>query len=278
MLRRAPFGANIKTAHDMGREFRILSGLQGALPAGAAPIAFCDDEAVIGAQFYLMERVQGVIIRNDAPPPGVDLHAGADPRHLRPRSSTTWRTCTPSTSRRRRWPRSGSRRATSRARSAAGASATPKAKTDDAPGAGAAAAWLARNMPPERGAALIHNDYKYDNVVLDPAQARRTSLAVLDWEMATIGDPLMDLGTMLGLLGRSRRSGGHADPLLRSDRAPRAASRASGSSSATPRGPGATSGTACSTTCSRSSRSPSSGSRSTSATWTVTPRIRASRR
>ena len=61
----------------------------------------------------------------------------------------------------------------------------------------AAAAWLARNLPKESGAAVIHNDYKYDNVVLDPGDLSRV-VAVLDWEMATVGDPLMDLGTLLG--------------------------------------------------------------------------------
>jgi aminoglycoside phosphotransferase (APT) family kinase protein len=72
-----------------------------------------------------------------------------------------------------------------------------KARTDPIPQLEEAAAWLAAHMPPERGAALIHNDYKYDNVVLDPADLTRI-VAVLDWEMATVGDPLMDLGTTLG--------------------------------------------------------------------------------
>jgi aminoglycoside phosphotransferase (APT) family kinase protein len=69
--------------------------------------------------------------------------------------------------------------------------------TEEVPSVEAAAAWLAAHMPGESGAALIHNDYKYDNVVLDPGDHSRIR-AVLDWEMATVGDPLMDLGTMLG--------------------------------------------------------------------------------
>jgi aminoglycoside phosphotransferase (APT) family kinase protein len=72
-----------------------------------------------------------------------------------------------------------------------------KAKTDEIPALADAAAWLARNLPGESGAALIHNDYKYDNVLLDPGDLARI-VAVLDWEMATVGDPLMDLGTLLG--------------------------------------------------------------------------------
>ena len=71
------------------------------------------------------------------------------------------------------------------------------AQTDDLPGLERAAAWLAANRPAESGAALIHNDYKFDNLVLDPDDLTRI-VAVLDWEMATIGDPLMDLGTTLG--------------------------------------------------------------------------------
>jgi aminoglycoside phosphotransferase (APT) family kinase protein len=71
------------------------------------------------------------------------------------------------------------------------------AKTDEVPALEAAAAWLPGHLPPESGVALIHNDYKYDNVVLDPADLTRI-VAVLDWEMATVGDPLMDLGTSLG--------------------------------------------------------------------------------
>src|SRR5438128_12236791 len=72
-----------------------------------------------------------------------------------------------------------------------------KAKTDEVPEIEAAAAWLARNLPKESGAAVIHNDYKYDNVVLDAGDLSRV-VSVLDWEMATVGDPLMDLGTLLG--------------------------------------------------------------------------------
>jgi aminoglycoside phosphotransferase (APT) family kinase protein len=71
------------------------------------------------------------------------------------------------------------------------------AQTDTVPAMEALAEWLPRNMPPEAGAALIHNDYKYDNLLLDPSDLPRV-VAVLDWEMATIGDPLMDLGTSLG--------------------------------------------------------------------------------
>src|ERR1700738_3946756 len=71
VLRRPPFGVQVKTARDMRRDFALLSGLQGVCPRAPKPIAFCDDESVIGARFYLMERVRGVILRDENPPAGV---------------------------------------------------------------------------------------------------------------------------------------------------------------------------------------------------------------
>jgi aminoglycoside phosphotransferase (APT) family kinase protein len=196
VLRRAPFGVRVKTAHDMRREFTILSSLQGLYPRAPRPFAFCDDESVIGAQFYLVERVRGVILRGGAPPPGVAL----TPELLRATSTALVDNLV-------------DLHAVDLVRSGLASMGRPqgyverqvtgwteryfRAKTDEVPEVEAAAAWLARNRPPESGAALVHNDYKYDNVVLDPVDLTRI-VAVLDWEMATVGDPLMDLGTMLG--------------------------------------------------------------------------------
>jgi aminoglycoside phosphotransferase (APT) family kinase protein len=196
VLRRAPFGAKIKSAHDMGREFAILSALQGLYPKAPRPIAFCEDESLIGAKFYLMQRMRGVVLRGEAAPPGVtfspellcatsaalvdnlaDLHA-VDA--ARPALAAI-----------------GHPQGYVRRQVAGWTDRYDRAKTDEVPQIEAVAAWLARNMPSESGAAVIHNDYKYDNVMLDPSDLTRV-VAVLDWEMATIGDPLMDLGTMLG--------------------------------------------------------------------------------
>jgi aminoglycoside phosphotransferase (APT) family kinase protein len=199
VLRRPPFGVKVKTAHDMKREFDILSALEGVYSRAPKPLAFCDDESLIGAKFYLMERVRGVILRGDTAPPGItfspallrdvssalvdnlaDLHAVdvsrpplstmGRPHGYVARQVTGW---------------------TERYRNA---------KTDDIAAMDAVAGWLSRNMPDESGAAVVHNDYKYDNVVLDPDDLTRI-VAVLDWEMATIGDPLMDLGTFIGYWG-----------------------------------------------------------------------------
>jgi aminoglycoside phosphotransferase (APT) family kinase protein len=199
VLRRPPFGVKVKSAHDMKREYDILSALTGLYPRAPRPIVFCDDESVVGAKFYLMERVCGVILRGDAPPAGiaftpdllrrtsaalvdnlVDLHA-VEVR--RPPLSTIGR------------PQGYVARQVS-----GWTERYLNARTDEIPGVEQAAAWLSRNMPGESGAAVIHNDYKYDNVMLDPGDLARV-VAVLDWEMATVGDPLMDLGTFIGYWG-----------------------------------------------------------------------------
>ncbi len=196
VLRRPPFGSKVKTAHDMGREFRVLSRLYAVYPKAPRALLHCDDPEVIGARFYIMERVRGVVLRHQKAPEGIDLppermraisEAAVDglaelhavdyqaaglgdlgrPEGYVTRQVEGWTA---------RWQ--GSR-------------------TEDLPDLDRAAAWLAANRPPERGAALIHNDYKYDNLVLHPEDLARI-VAVLDWEMATVGDPLMDLGSTLG--------------------------------------------------------------------------------
>ena len=194
VLRRPPFGAAVKSGHDMGREYRVLSGLIRVYDKVPRPLHFCEDESVIGAPFYLMERVRGIILRGTRPkvqlPPDrmracceslvdnlVDIHAVdveaaglgqlGRPEGYVERQVTGWT---------RRYG---------------------NARTDDLPEMESVAGWLAQNMPPVAGSSLIHNDYKYDNVVLDAADPTRI-VGVLDWEMATVGDPLMDLGTSLG--------------------------------------------------------------------------------
>jgi aminoglycoside phosphotransferase (APT) family kinase protein len=196
VLRRAPFGATVKHAHDMGREFRLLSALRGVYPRAPRPIAFCEDESILGAPFYLMERVRGVVIRGDGSGSGLDL----SPPLLR--STSTALVDNLADLHALDLERSGLR-ALGRPEGYVGRQVKGwterylAARTDEVPEVEAAAAWLACHMPPETGAALIHNDYKYDNVVLDPDDPTRI-VAALDWEMATVGDPLMDLGTMLG--------------------------------------------------------------------------------
>ena len=194
VVRRAPPGVNIKSAHDMGREFRILGALARVWPKVPRPIAHCEDAAVIGTPFYVMERVAGVILRARVPDSLVldaptmtrlseslcdtlaEIHrldyaaAGlgdlGKPQGYVERQVRGW------------------------------AERYRKAQTDSVPQIDQLGAWLEQHRPTESGATLVHNDFKYDNVVLAPDLSR--VVAVLDWEMATIGDPLMDLGTALG--------------------------------------------------------------------------------
>ena len=195
VLRRPPFGQKARSAHDMDREFRILNGLQTAFPYCPRPYAMCTDETLIGAPFYVMERLKGVILRADLPPalelsPDntealcrsfidtlVDLHQvdyqacglaelGRPDGYVQ-RQITGW---------------------TER---------YDKAMTPDAPRWDKVKDWLANQMPADHPkAGIVHNDYRFDNVILDPDNPMRI-VGVLDWEMATLGDPLMDLGNTL---------------------------------------------------------------------------------
>lgn len=194
ILRRPPPGVHIATAHDMGREYRILSHLRPVYPKAPEPLAYYEGDDLIGTPFYVMERVEGVILRKGIPEemvPGpeltariadelvdtlaelhaVDYEAAGLGELGRPVGYVT------------RQIEGWTKR-------------YEKAETDPIPDAGRVAAWLCESMPAAPAAALIHNDFKHDNVVLDPDDWSKI-IAVLDWEMATLGDPLMDLGTSL---------------------------------------------------------------------------------
>lgn len=195
VLRRPPFGAKIKTAHDMGREYRILSRLISAYPKVPRPLAYCEDESILGAPFYLMERVNGIILRAK-PPSGLDL----SPAVMR-RISENFA------------DNLAEIHSVDYAAAGLGELGKPEgyvtrqvegwikryqnARTDDIPEMERVARWLVEHRPAGSNCCLIHNDYKYDNLVLDPLDVAQIK-AVLDWEMATIGDPLMDLGSTLG--------------------------------------------------------------------------------
>ena len=195
VLRRPPFGNKVASAHDMSREFRMLTRLSEVYAAAPRPELYCADEAVIGCPFYLMERRHGLVLRKNLPE-GITidretarcmsqnlidnlarLHAidyqsaglseMGKPEGYVQRQVTGWT---------KRYI---------------------QAQTAIVPAMDAVAGWLNEHLPAAAGAGVIHNDYKYDNVMLDNNDLTRI-VAVLDWEMATIGDPLMDLGTTLG--------------------------------------------------------------------------------
>ncbi len=196
VLRRPPFGAeHIKGGHDMVREYRVLTMIQQAGYAKIpAPVLLCDALEIMGCPFYVMERVPGVILRAQAAAGLsltanqmrtssealvdnlVDLHALdldatgliqlGKPEGYIMRQVEGWY---------RRYL---------------------VAQTDDLPVMKQLYNWLTENRPVENKPTLIHNDYKYDNLVLNPNDLSQI-LAVLDWEMCTVGDPLMDVGTAL---------------------------------------------------------------------------------
>ena len=200
VLRRPPVGSAVKTAHDMGREYRVLSRLGALYPKAPRALAACDDPAVLGAPFYVMERVRGVILRHPKLPAGVDL----PPERMRQLSEAAVDGLAElhAVHYRAAGLADFGRPEGYVGRQVGGWSERwRKARTDDVPDLDRAAAWLALHLPAERDASaravLLHNDYKYDNLVLDVGDLT-CIVAVLDWEMATVGDPLMDLGTSLG--------------------------------------------------------------------------------
>jgi aminoglycoside phosphotransferase (APT) family kinase protein len=194
VLRRPPLGKIAKSAHDMLREARVMAALKPVYPYVPAVIATCDDHGVLGCDFYVMEQLEGIILRQDFPEGFelsegdtrklclnvidklVDLHqvdasaAGLD--HLGKGPGYVERQI-------RGW--------SDRFR---------KARTDDVGDFEAVITWLEDKMPEDAGQCVIHNDFRFDNVVLNPDNPFEVT-GVLDWEMATIGDPLMDLGNSL---------------------------------------------------------------------------------
>lgn len=190
VLRRPPRGVRKGSAHDMHREYDVQRRLRPAFPQVPAVLAYSDEAGPLGCPFYVMERVTGTILRSDLPDGtslsraeaaalglgvfdlladlhGVDVEAagladlGKGPGYAR-RQVEGW------SARYRR------------------------ARTDDVPEAEDVMSWLAARIPQDSGACLIHNDWRFDNMVLDERDLS-TVKAVLDWEMATIGDPLLDL-------------------------------------------------------------------------------------
>ena len=196
VLRRPPFGNTVSTAHDMRREFEVLSKLSAVYPPAPRPLIFSDDESIIGSEFYLMERRHGLIISGSS---GAEILN--DPDGLRERVCRSFiknlaelhaidykAAGLGGLGRPEGYPRRQVEGWTKRYFAS---------KTHQLPDIEKVMEWLNENIPDAWGASLIHNDYKFDNVMLDPDDPTRIT-AVLDWEMVTAGDPLMDLGTTLG--------------------------------------------------------------------------------
>lgn len=194
VLRKPPIGA-IKRGHDMSREFKVQSAVQKEFSKVPKMFAYTDDAAVLGSEFYIMEKVEGIILnfkeakKRDIPANDYKTIANAwldtftelhqldydaigltnlgKPDGYVERQVTNW------------------------------GKQYLKAATKDVPSAEKVMQWMQENQPKNYQHCLIHNDYKYDNVVFKDNSWKEIT-AVLDWEMATLGDPLMDLGTSLG--------------------------------------------------------------------------------
>lgn len=193
VLRRPPFGAeDIAKGHDMGREYKVLSKVNPVYPQAPKPLAYTDDKSVIGAPFYVMERVHGIILRagqklsytpeemrelnlnlidNQVAIHSLDIHKTGlvelgKPEGYLERQVMGW------------------------------IKRYQKSQTEEIPEMNHAMEWLPKNMPESPEPTFIHNDYKYDNVILDPNNPTQIK-AVLDWEMSTVGDPFSDFGSTL---------------------------------------------------------------------------------
>ena len=194
VVRRPPLGPIAASAHDMKREHRVLSRLWRGFPLAPRSYLYSDDESIIGAEFHVMERRHGFGIRTDLPdelrgdkdtcrrigemvidtlatlhmvdPASVDLDTLGRPDGFAARQLDGWT---------KRWH---------------------AAKDTDIEDFDRLVAWLEPRLPEPRAVSLLHNDFKLDNMLLDRADPA-TPTAVLDWDMCTRGDPLMDLGQML---------------------------------------------------------------------------------
>jgi aminoglycoside phosphotransferase (APT) family kinase protein len=194
VLRRPPLGPIAPRSHDMEREHRVLSRLSAVYPPAPHAHLFCDDESVIGAPFVVMERRRGIVVRRRMPPAyagrpeaarqigealieglaalhavdydGLGLADLGKPAGFIERQVAGWFG---------RWER---------------------AKAEEVPAMQVVHGWLQDNLPPDSTGSLIHNDYKLDNSMF-AAEDPGSLVAVFDWDMATLGDPLSDLGTLL---------------------------------------------------------------------------------
>jgi aminoglycoside phosphotransferase (APT) family kinase protein len=200
VLRRPPLGPVAPKSHDMAREYQVLKGIEDRFRPAPKAYLLCEDPSIIGATFLIMERMQGVVIRFSVPPEidrhpdgrrrasfalidaMADLHdvdyvaAGlADlgkPEGFVERQVRGWKG---------RWDRS---------------------KDVELPMFDELYQRLMRTLPPSPAPTLVHNDLKLDNTMMDPANPDHV-VSILDWDMTTLGDPLVDLGTLLGYWSQS---------------------------------------------------------------------------
>lgn len=196
ILRKPPFGAeSLKGGHDMLREFTVLKNLKSQFDLVPEVYHFCEDKSIIGSTFYLMERVKGNIIRpnlSEENSPGKKII-----REISKQMINTLSTLHNVDIKAANLTDLGKINGYNQRQVDGWIKRYYHSKTSTIDNMEFVAKWLKNNIPMESKASIIHNDFKYDNIVLDKENFSRIN-AILDWEMATIGDPLMDLGTSLG--------------------------------------------------------------------------------
>jgi aminoglycoside phosphotransferase (APT) family kinase protein len=194
VLRRPPLGPVAPRAHDMAREYRILDHLHPSFPLAPQPYVLCEDTSVIGAPFYVMERRHGLILDQDLPAywtPSPELHRGIAEslvRVLVDLHAVDWRAAGLS--------EIGHPEGYMRRQVGGWIERFSRARTTDVEGVERLCTWLTENLPSSPEPTVVHNDYKLNNLLLDYTDPRRVS-AVLDWEMATVGDPLSDIASLV---------------------------------------------------------------------------------
>ena len=195
VLRRPPIGAMVKAGHDMGREYRILRAIHPVFSYCPKPLAFTEDTTIIGSPFFVMEELSGIILRKDLPK-GLFFSMEQAENLCRTLTDLLARIHTIDV-KKAGLDFIGKREGYVQRQVDGWTSRYQKARTEDAPDFEPIMAWLKDKMPEDTDRpAIVHNDYKLDNVVLDPDRPEKI-IGVLDWEMATYGDPLMDLGNSL---------------------------------------------------------------------------------
>jgi aminoglycoside phosphotransferase (APT) family kinase protein len=192
ILRRPPAGAPAG-GHDMAREYRVQQLLKPVFPPVPTMRALCQNHDIIGSDFYVMDRVRGTILRGNTPPepplPAVSARALSETfvdtlaqLHTINPDNSGLRGIGKGEGYVQRQVEGWTRRYT-------------RARTTNTPSFGRVTRWLADNLPPQVATCVVHNDWRLDNIVLDPTDMR--VVGVLDWELATLGDPLIDLGSAL---------------------------------------------------------------------------------
>ncbi len=194
VLRRPPAGANIKGGHDMGREFRVLSLLKSHYKKIPNPLIYCESAEIIGVPFYVMEKIQGIILR---PSNAVKLQISAEIfQNIGKSLIDNLVNLHALDIQKTGLSQLGKPEGYVQRQVEGWVQRYQNAETEVIENMNQVGVWMKNNQPTEQSPAFLHNDYKYDNVILNPDNLSEI-LGVLDWEMATVGDPLMDLGATL---------------------------------------------------------------------------------